>query len=213
MNPVLRLRISLADRSGALAQAATVIGLHGGNIRSIDVHRAADDSAVDDLVVEFSADPDVDAMRTDLAMNAAATLIACSAADAVDPVEAALREVLALLEGGPLLEAVGRICAAGSAWVLDESEAAATDVGRAALDRVAVVWMRSRDIPEEAAAEVGDDAAVLAVPVPQAGTSKAVGGEGQVVCVARPAEMGFTETEVARVEALVAIARNLSVRG
>lgn len=209
---MLRLRVSVADRSGALAQAATVIGLHGGNIRSIDVHRSADESAVDDLVVEFAVEPDIEAMRTDLAMNASATLITCAPADAVDPVEAGLREVLALLEGGSFLEAVGRVCSGGPGWELDETEASATDAGRAALDRVAVVWMPSGDVPAEAAAELGDEAAVLAVPVPQAASHKAAGAEGHVAFVARPLELGFTETEVARVEALVAIARILAGR-
>jgi ACT domain len=204
VNPVLRLRVSVADRSGALAQAATVIGLHGGNIRSIDVHRADTGSAVDDLVVEFSADPDIEGMRADLAINATATLLACAPADAVDPVEASLGEVLALLQGGSFLEAVGGICAAGSGWVLDGPEAVATEVGRAAVDRGAVAWMRTDALPREVAAEVGQEAAVLAVPVPDQ--------KGMVVFVARPAELGFTDTEVARVEALVAIQRAVAAR-
>ncbi len=206
MHPVLRLRITLADRSGALAQAATVIGLHGGNIRSVDVHRAAEGSAVDDLVVEFPVDPDMEAMSTDLAMHASATLISCTPADALDPVESALGDALAVLGGGSLAAALARLCAAPSAWTLPAEEAAGTEVGRAATTKGGVAWMRTDDLPDEVAAEVSEEAAVLAVNLAASGRGGPAAGKGAVAFVARAMELGFTDTEVARVQALVAIA-------
>jgi hypothetical protein len=199
MPGVMRLRVALADRSGALAQVATVIGLHGGNIRSIDVHRGVEESAVDDLVVAFPVDPDLDAMRTDLAMNASARLLAVEPADAVDPVEGGLREVLGLIEGAGFADTAARLCGAPWFWTLPDGAARHLEAGRMALERNTAVWLRSKELPPETALATGPEAAVLAVP----GVGTPPGRE--VAFLACPAERGFTDTEVARVEALAAI--------
>jgi hypothetical protein len=81
----------LADRAGALAQVATVIGMHGGNIASIDVLSSGGDSAVDDLVVEFSGEPDFPELADDLLTDAGARLMSHQPAEVGDPVESSLR--------------------------------------------------------------------------------------------------------------------------
>ncbi|MDE3206929.1 MAG: hypothetical protein KGQ66_22210 [Acidobacteriota bacterium] len=220
---MVRLRIALADRSGALAQAATVIGLHGGNIRAIDVHRAPADAAVDDLVVDFATPPDVEAMRTDLAMNASATLLDCCTAEAVDPVEAALREVRGLMEGGRLADALTSMCGAASAHEESLDLAATTEAGRSALEQGKPV--RFAGPPGEAgdgeASETGDGDGD-GEPDDRDGSGAAAGGTAtaglavatatSVIFLTRPANLGFTDTEVARVEALVAIGRAVAPR-
>ncbi len=218
---MVRLRIALADRSGALAQAATVIGLHGGNIRAIDVHRAPADAAVDDLVVDFATPPDVEAMRTDLAMNASATLLDCCPAEAVDPVEAALREVRALMEGGRLADALTSMCGAASANEESLEQAATTEAGRSALEQGKPI--RFGDTPGKAGhgatrktgprgtggdsdGEPGDSDG-RSRDADSATAGLAVATDTSVIFLTRSADLGFTDTEVARVEALVAIGR------
>jgi hypothetical protein len=112
------MRISLADRAGALAQAATVIGMHGGNILSIDVHAIGGPSAVDDLVVDFASEPSWDDLRADLFANASTSLIGHVEAQSTDPVVTSLELAASLLAGDleRLAEACRVLCFASDAW-------------------------------------------------------------------------------------------------
>jgi hypothetical protein len=112
------MRISLADRAGALAQAATVIGMHGGNILSIDVHSMGGASAVDDLVVDFASEPSWDDLRADLFAIASATLIGHLDAHSTDPVVTSLELAASLLTDDlqRLVEACRLLCFASHAW-------------------------------------------------------------------------------------------------
>ena len=126
------MRISLADRAGALAQAATVIGMHGGNILSIDVHDVGGPSAVDDLVVDFASGPSWDDLRADLFAIASAALIGHLEAQATDPVVVSVGLTASLVpgDGARLAEACRVLCFASQAWT---GAAGAGTVGSASL--------------------------------------------------------------------------------
>jgi hypothetical protein len=213
----IRLRISLADRAGALAQAATIVGLHGGNIRSIDVHRTDDESAVDDLVVDFSKEPDMEDLGHDLATNAATALLSHQASHATDPVVASMQRVMNLLGGGlgdpdeALADAVADLCSAPVAWVSTVAQANRHDAGRVALEGNRAVALPATTLPEHLAERLPGEVRLLAVP------DSGHPAGGRVVFVARSATSEFTATEIARIEALITldgeIERTTSRRG
>lgn len=178
---VVRIRLSLADRAGALGQAATVIGLHGGNILSVDVHNTDGASAVDDLVVEFPTEPSQGELGTDLSMTAAASIIQMEPAQSVDVVTAVLAALRPVArtgthpveagEAGPeLIDSLVAVCPS-SEWSVVEPPG--TDL----------------DFVERDAHQVQ-----LAVPIP---------GSDQALMGRRTATMAFTATEMARVNAVV----------
>jgi hypothetical protein len=208
MGHVIRLRISLADRAGALAQAATIIGLHGGNIMSIDVHRISGQSAVDDLVVDFPGEPDVEELRADLAINAATTLTSHQACTATDPVVASMRLAVKLVEGGirdpaeAMAKAVADLCSAPVSWVGNTDEASQHEAGRLALERNSPV-VQHTTLPGHVVGRLPGEVCLLAVPDPEylAG--------GRVIFLARPVADDFTATELSRIEALRDLYNNL----
>jgi hypothetical protein len=209
MGHVIRLRISLTDRAGALAQAANVIGLHGGNIMSIDVHHIDGQSAVDDVVVDFSSEPDTEDIRDDLAMNAATTLISHQASSAADPVVASMDRVVKLLEAGfedsaGLADAVADLCAAPLAWVSTAEEARRYDAGRLALETNRPAALATTDLPEHLSTRPSEEMHLLAIPdLDHAGGSR-------VVFVAQPVPGDFTATEIGRIETLTALYNRLA---
>lgn len=203
-NPI-RLRISLADRPGALAQVATLIARHGGNIISVDVQRVDADHAVDDVVVDFDGEPDLVALRNDLAVEAAATVMSHQQAFPADPVVGSLRRVVQLVDAGPgepgkaLAEGVAELCSSPVVWVSDALEASQYHAGRLALEHHGAVAVQTTELPEPLAERLHGDVWLLAVPDPER-----LSGE-RVVFVARPVANPFTATEIARIEALIAL--------
>jgi hypothetical protein len=203
-NPI-RLRISLADRPGALAQVAAVIAAHGGNIISVDVQRVDADYAVDDVVVDFEGEPDLVALRNDLAVQGAATVMSHQQALAADPVVLSLRRVVQLVDAGPgdpdkaLAEGVAELCSSPVVWVSDAVEASEYHAGRLALEHHGAVALQTTELPEHLAERLHGDVFLLAVPDPER-----ISGE-RVVFVARPVANPFTATEIARIEALTAL--------
>lgn len=185
MTFVVRIRLSLADRAGALGQAATVIGLHGGNILSVDVHSTDEESAVDDLVVEFPSEPSPGELGTDLSTTAAATIIRMEAAQSVDVVTAVLA---ALLPGAKT----------GTRTGTDPVEA--REARPELIDGLAAVcpsteWSLVAQAPEHVASSEGEACQLqLVVPIP---------GLGKALVGRRPAAMDFTSTEMARINAVV----------
>jgi hypothetical protein len=188
---ILRLRISLADRAGALAQAATVIGMHSGNILSIDVHRNSGPTAIDDLVVEFPEDMELDDLGLDL-VHLNVHVLSAESTQAHDPVEELLRRLADWLDesdeddaeatDAALIRAAIQLCPADNAWIASQEEAAGTAAGRAALDA-----------NHATLAEDGEDR-VMAVPLAK-----------QVLFLARSKTDEFTITEVSRIRALAAL--------
>jgi hypothetical protein len=203
-NPI-RLRISLADRPGALAQVAAIIAHHGGNIISVDVQRVDANYAVDDVVVDFEGEPDLVALRNDLAVEGAATVMSHQQAHAADPVVGSLRRVVQLVDAGPgnpdkaLAEGVAELCSSPVVWVSDAVEASEYHAGRLALEHHGAVALQTTELPEHLAERLHGDVCLLAVPDPER-----ISGE-RVVFVARPVANPFTATEIARIEVLTAL--------
>jgi hypothetical protein len=202
---LMRLRISLADRPGALARVATIIAGHGGNIISVDAQRVDADVAVDDLVVDFSAEPDVADLVDDLSANAGATVMSHQETRAADPIVGSLRRLVQLVDSGTgdpaaaLADGVAELCSTPVVWVSQAEEAARFDAGRFALEHNAAVALHTTELPEHLAEPLPGEVCLLAVPDPERLTG------GRVVFVARPAANQFTATEIARIEALTAL--------
>jgi ACT domain len=202
---LIRLRISLADRAGALAQAATIIGLHGGSIVSVDVQRTGGESAIDELIIDFPGEPDLADLGNDLLSHASAHLISQDPAEYADPIEAVLRRMTQQLEATDarpteaLAAEVAELCSAPVVWVSTREEAVRYDVGQTALDRNGPVCLRSSSLPEQFASRLSGEVSILAVPDADRGAA------GRVVFVARSSHIDFTETEIARIRALIAL--------
>jgi len=202
---LVRLRISIPDRPGALARVATIIASHGGNITSIDVQHASADLAVDELLVDFPEEPDAPRMREDLARDGETALVSQQLTERIDPIVASLRQVVELLESGSndaeaaLARAVAQLCSSPVAWVSTAEEATRYDAGRFAMERHGVVIMTTTELPTHLAERLPGEACLLAVPDVEQG------GRYRVIFVARPAGNDFTTTEVARIEALVSL--------
>jgi hypothetical protein len=199
-----RIRISLVDRAGALGQAAGVLGLHGGNIKSIDVHDATGELVVDDVVVEFASPPDNRDLHNDLINNAGARLVASEAADDLDLVVVTLDQVHALLsearaDGARLGDSVAAICGFSTTYVAEASEAEQSDLGREALEHGRPVFRTIPDVPAPLEGGRPGDRAVMAFPLGDRSSPEAV------LFVARPPEVEFTETEIARISALIRV--------
>jgi hypothetical protein len=205
MGSLIRLRVALADRPGALAQVATIIAGYGGNITSVDVQRGDGQSAVDDLIVEFAGEPDLAGLRDDLATNRAATVLSHQAAQAVDPIVASFRRLVDIVDTGSgdpaaaLAEGVAELCSSPVVWVSSLDEAATYEAGRLALDHHAPVAVHTTRLPEHLAWRLPGEVCLLAVLDPEPP------GRERVVFVARPITNSFTATEIARIEALAAL--------
>jgi hypothetical protein len=202
---LIRLRISLADRAGALAQAATIIGLHGGNIVSVDVQQTGSDAAVDELVVEFPGQPDLTDLGDDLLTHASVRLISQQPAEYADPIEAILLRVAQQLEtagfrpADALAAEVAELCSTPVVWVSTQEEVGQHTAARTALEENEPVSLRSTSVPEQFADRLPGQVCILAVPDPDRRTG------GRVVCAARPEHADFTVTEIARIRALIAL--------
>ena len=202
---LLRLRISLADRAGALAQAATIIGLHGGNILSVDVQRSGGDAALDELIVDFPSEPELTDLGDDLLTHASVRLISQHPAEYADPIEGVLLRVAEQLEAADvrptdaLAAEVTELCSTPVVWVATRDEAAQHEVGRTALDQNEPVSLRTTFLPEQFANRLSGEVSILAVP-----DSNHPAG-GRVVFAARPSHDDFTDTEIARIRALLAL--------
>jgi hypothetical protein len=195
----------LADRAGALAQAATIIGLHGGNILSVDVQRTGGDAAVDELIVDFPSEPELADLGHDMLTHASVHLIAQHPAAYADPIEAVLLRIAEQL-GAPavrpedaLAAEVAELCSTPVVWVTTRDEAAHHEAGRSALDQNEPVLLRTTSLPEQVAERLSGEVSMLAVP------DSDYRGGGRVVFAARPSHADFTDTEIARIRALIAL--------
>lgn len=205
---LLRLRISMPDRPGALARVATIIAGHGGNITSIDAQHANSQYAVDELLVDFDGEPDLTRLREDLAVDGDTLLVSQQIADGVDPIVTSLRHVGELLQSGSddaddaegaLARSVADLCSSPVAWVSSADEAVSYDAGRFAIERQGAVIMTTTELPAHLAERLPGEVCLLALPdLEQADRPR-------VVFVARPIGADFTTTEVGRIEALISL--------
>ena len=205
MGILVRLRIALADRPGSLANVASLIAEHGGNIISVDVHRAGVVSAVDDVVVELNDEGDLVGLRHALTASGAATLLSHQAAHAADPIVDALRraaEMVGSRAGDPeseLVASVSALCSSPVAWIASGADAKALEAGRFAIERNGAIALRTSELPEDMAERLPGEVWLLAVPDPE------LMNGGRVVFVARSLSNEFTATEIARIEAVMAL--------
>jgi ACT domain len=202
---LVRLRVALADRPGSLAAVAGIIGEHGGNIVSVDVHRSGVVSAIDDLVVEFTDGHDLQGLRNDLIASGAATLLSHQAAHAVDPIVSTLTRASRMIStrgadpDAELARSVAELCSSPVVWVSDAEQAAHYEAGRFAIERTGAIALRTTELPADLADLLPGEVWLLAVPDPDLMTG------GRVVFVARPLANEFTGTEIGRIEALMAL--------
>jgi hypothetical protein len=199
---LLRLRISMPDQPGALARVAAIIASHGGNITSVDVQQADTEFAVDELVVDFSGDPDVAGLREDLATRGDTVLLTHQQTERIDPIVASLRQAIALLgrrsEVGEsaLARGVAELCSSPVAWVSPAADATQYVAGRLALERQGMVIMTTTELPAHLAERLPGEVSLLALPDHDPAEQQ------RVIFVARPVANAFTATEAARIEAL-----------
>jgi len=202
---LVRMRISLADRPGALAQVGLVMADHGGNIVSVDVHQAGVVSAIDDLLVEFPDDADLAALRNDLTASGVATVLSHQEAQREDPIVATLRRVTEMVatqgvDSDELLaRGVADLCSSPVAWVTSSEESTRWEAGRYAKERGGAIALRTTELPSHLADRLPGEVWLLAVPDPE------MRAGGRTVFVARQLAAEFTSTEIARIEALMAL--------
>jgi hypothetical protein len=200
METLVRLRIALADEPGALARIAALIAERGGNITSVDVHTATGPAAVDDLVVSFPDGTDLSELRDAIGAAGAGTLLSQQEAYRADPVVAAFNRAAELITatGGSeatLIRSVAELAVSPAVWLATNEDAERWEAGRMAMERGAAV-AEAHDLPAEMAARLPGEAWLLAVP----------SGDGlHVVFVGRLRTNPFTNTDVARIEALLSL--------
>lgn len=223
MKVLMRLRISLVDRVGSLGEAATIIGLHGGNILSIDVLSSGGESAVDDVVAEFAEEPDINDLAQDFSTNTATRLIECAVAHTTDPLTAILDRVVDLLgtvrtgapsgshtatgshAAGPtdttdgVWHSIALVCAGAACEVMRAQEASSYHAGKLAVEGRQSVTARTSDVPPGLSEDRSEEIELLAIPT----VTQATGDF--VVFVGRPRGRDFTDREIARLEAIIAV--------
>jgi hypothetical protein len=206
MPQLVRLRVELADSPGSLATVAAVIAGQGGNITAVDVHHSKPAPAVDEIVVDFPDDADLNGVRKALAESGAATLLSHQSAKRADPMVQTLRRVVDVLRSSSsspdeeLTAAVAELCSSPAVWVSTGEKARHYEAGRFAIERHGAVALRSAEVPPELQATLPDgDVWLLAVP------DLNPSGQARVVFVARPIDLEFTTTEITRIEAVTAV--------
>jgi hypothetical protein len=191
-----------------LAKVAATIAEQGGNIISVDVHRAGA-SAVDDLVVDFPEAADLPALRNELSVSGAATLLSHQAAHVNDPVVIALTRAGDMLDRPPgaatdeLVAAVSELCASPVVWVSEPDDVDRYGAGRFARQRGEAIALRTDELPRPMAELLPGEVWLLAIPETEDPEN------GRVIFVARPLSNEFTSTEIVRIEALMALYRKI----
>jgi hypothetical protein len=206
-----RLRVELPDQPGALAKVAATIAAQSGNVVSVDIHELDGSAAVDEILVQAPDDWDPAGLAVTLQETGAGTLLSCQPGQGpVDPVVRALSWTTAMVAAGPhesdleLARALAETCTYARAWICGIPEAKSLPAGRLALERGRSVVRRSEDLP--AAYSAGLPAAVWVLAVPDSNLDARL-----VAFLARPLSLRFTASEVARVEALMTLRRQLAV--
>ena len=207
------IRVELPDLPGALAKVATVVSELNGDVVSVDVHEVDGNNAVDEMVVEFLTGLDPGELGHALDRSGAGRLLSCSPADdRADPVVEALRWARDLA-AAPVAQATGILervladaCPAAAVWVAPIDDARAVAAGRLALVRTLPVVQRAEEMPEGFGVEAPGPVWLLAV-------ADGAQPTGSIAFLARPVSLRFTASEVARVDALVAIWRTVAERG
>jgi hypothetical protein len=201
-----RLRVELPDLPGALAKVATVISELDGDVVSVDIHELDGHQAVDELVVEVLTELDGRTLRTALERADAGILLSCApTSSGPEPVLDALGWARELATGTDPAAVLAAACHSAKVWVAPIDEAREVPVGRLALARGAPLVQRSQELPGPLASPSPSTAWLLAVPDGRPQTRA-------IAFLARPGSLRFTASEVARVDALMSLARTLTDR-
>ncbi len=202
-----RLRVELPDLPGALAKVATIISEHDGDVVSIDIHELDGHQVVDELVVEVLTDLDGRVLGAALEAVEAGVLLSCDPAAAKsEPALEALawaRQLAAANDPSTVGRVLASACASSNVWVAPIDEAREVPAGRLALARGAPLVQRSHDLPGPLGGRPASTMWLLAVPDGQPHTRC-------IAFLARPGSLRFTASEVARVDALMALHRSLA---
>jgi len=202
-----RLRVELPDLPGALAKVATVISDLDGDVVSIDIHELDGHQVVDELVVEVLTELDGRVLGAALETAGAGILLSCApAATRAEPVLESLgwaRELAASNDPATVGRVLAAACHSAKVWVAPIDEAREVPVGRLALARGAPLVQRSHDLPAPLGGRPASTMWLLAVPDGQPLTRS-------IAFLARPGSLRFTASEVARVDALMALHRTLA---
>jgi hypothetical protein len=198
--------VELPDLPGALARVATVISELDGDVVSIDIHELDGHQAIDELIVEFLTDLDGRVLAAALERAGAGALLSCAPAKAVtEPVLDALtwaRDIIEATDAAAITRVIAAACHSSAVWIAPIDEAREVAAGRLSLARGAPLVQRSFDLPARLGARRGSPMWLLAVP----------DGQAHPRCIAflaRPGSLRFTASEVARVDALMAINRSV----
>ncbi len=197
-----RLRVELPDLPGALAKVATVISDLDGDVVSIDVHELDGHQVVDELVVEVLTDLDGRVLGAALDAADAGILLSCGPATArPEPVVDALgwaRELAANNDSSTVGRILAAACPSSKVWVAPIDKAREVAAGRLALARGAPLVQRSHDLPDQLGGRPASTMWLLAVPDERPQTRC-------IAFLARPGSLRFTASEVARVDAIMAL--------
>jgi len=208
-----RLRVELPDRPGALARLAALLAAHGADVESVDIHEVDAGTAVDEIVVAVAEGWDPSGFAAAIEADGSGRLLAAAASGpGGDRVVAALHWSRHLVETGvqhselELASTIAQLCAASTAWVGGVGEAELDHTGAEALELGHSVVAHLDELPLRLSGETMSSGWVLAVvddPVQPR----------RVALVGRATGLPFTRTEIARIEALLGLAYELSIVG
>jgi ACT domain len=214
-----RIRVELPDRPGALAQVTGRLAEWGADVLSVDIHtlddRASSDLgapllAVDEILVEVAESWDAAEFASALAgAGAGRVLGVTTSGPGADRVVAALQWARHLVETGvhsselELAGTIAQLCTSSTAWVGAVEVAATEPLVAEALGAGRSIVRRMQLVPARLRMSDQEEAYVVAVPDDSTQPRR-------VALVARAASMPFTLTEIARIEALLGLAHELS---
>jgi predicted amino acid-binding ACT domain protein len=203
------VRVELADRPGRLAALTGAVAACGGNIRSIDVQALDGSRVVDELLVDLPDDASVEDVESQIRATGAdvVMLVPADDDDLVDPQTRCLELSRRLVRDHParlrVFEAsLAELVGAESAWVVPTELMTTSPLAtRAVQDGVPMMGRERTGLAPTQADQ--DPPWLLVVPL-------AAGRPGRVTMLARRLP-GFSASEIARVEALVALAAELGL--
>jgi predicted amino acid-binding ACT domain protein len=205
-----RLRVELPDRPGALARVAALLAAHGADVMSVDIHELDQGRAVDEIIVDVGDDWDLAEFSDELRREGAGVVLAATASGpGGDRVVAALHWARHLVEIGvqhsefELSSTIAQLCPGATAWVGSIDEGALDPLGAEALERGGPIVREVDEIPRRLANDAACRGWLLAVPDDPERPRR-------LALVARPIDLRFSATEVARIEALLGLAYELS---
>src|SRR3954452_6618971 len=205
-----RLRIELADHTGALAAGGLVLAAEGLNGVEVSIHEAEPPRAIDEIVVHADEQLATDDLAVSLA-SVGAELLSFGPCDMRgDPTVTALTWVAATLERptrkSSLATGVRLLTGIDPVQVFTVEEARSWPIGAAAIRRGWPVVQRLDRAPEPLrTTDMGDASGVWVLAAPDSPDPSLV------VMAARPYAIRFTATEMNRLAAVLDCRRRLTL--